>query len=309
MVSPAGTAGGQAATTAGTPQSGEQGGCLVWRLTTSLPAHPGFGVPSITATRILNGQLQGKLGPETPLFLDSFPYTALSKVSPVGAERGATVMPMGVLAQQHPGVQEHTLGPRASTTRGASELCVSFADVQRGPAGPRQRSHGHSLPVRGEEQLQDDRGERRCPLQPVQHHEGQRGDLGAGASPQSWYRGGTGRWGEGTSRRGLPVASIPMVWGSMVGSGGTGKSVGVVTTTRVQHASPSGTYAHVVDRNWYADASMPQEAIDQGCKDIAWQLVHNVDINVSAQPHGGSRGRSPQPGHRREHCACLVPSR
>ncbi|NXH03214.1 PPBI phosphatase, partial [Loxia leucoptera] len=59
-----------------------------------------------------------------------------------------------------------------------------------------------------------------------------------------------------------------------------GKAVGIVTTTRVQHASPSGTYAHVVDRNWYADASMPQEARQQGCKDIAWQLVHNVDINV-----------------------------
>ncbi|XP_030921818.1 intestinal-type alkaline phosphatase-like, partial [Geospiza fortis] len=57
-------------------------------------------------------------------------------------------------------------------------------------------------------------------------------------------------------------------------------AVGIVTTTRVQHASPSGTYAHVVDRNWYADASMPQEARQQGCKDIAWQLVHNVDINV-----------------------------
>ncbi|NXB49064.1 PPBI phosphatase, partial [Leucopsar rothschildi] len=59
-----------------------------------------------------------------------------------------------------------------------------------------------------------------------------------------------------------------------------GKAVGVVTSTRVQHASPSGTYAHVVNRNWYADANMPQDARDQGCKDIAWQLVHNVDINV-----------------------------
>ncbi|NXY82952.1 PPBI phosphatase, partial [Alcedo cyanopectus] len=59
-----------------------------------------------------------------------------------------------------------------------------------------------------------------------------------------------------------------------------GKAVGIVTTTRVQHASPSGTYAHVVNRNWYADASMPEDALRQGCKDIAWQLVHNVDINV-----------------------------
>ncbi|NXM16054.1 PPBI1 phosphatase, partial [Ploceus nigricollis] len=39
----------------------------------------GFGIPTITATRILKGQQQGKLGPETPLALDAFPYVALSK--------------------------------------------------------------------------------------------------------------------------------------------------------------------------------------------------------------------------------------
>ncbi|XP_044532464.1 intestinal-type alkaline phosphatase-like [Gracilinanus agilis] len=59
-----------------------------------------------------------------------------------------------------------------------------------------------------------------------------------------------------------------------------GKSVGVVTTTRVQHASPSGTYAHVVNRNWYSDANMPADALSDGCKDIAFQLITNVDIDV-----------------------------
>ncbi|XP_068953227.1 intestinal-type alkaline phosphatase 1-like, partial [Petaurus breviceps papuanus] len=61
-----------------------------------------------------------------------------------------------------------------------------------------------------------------------------------------------------------------------------GKSVGVVTTTRVQHASPSGTYAHVVNRDWYSDADMPAEALESGCKDIAFQLVSNIDIDVSS---------------------------
>ncbi|NXD10450.1 PPBI phosphatase, partial [Nothocercus nigrocapillus] len=59
-----------------------------------------------------------------------------------------------------------------------------------------------------------------------------------------------------------------------------GKSVGIVTTTRVQHASPGATYAHSVSRSWYADANMPKEALRDGCKDIAYQLVHNTDINV-----------------------------
>lgn len=56
--------------------------------------------------------------------------------------------------------------------------------------------------------------------------------------------------------------------------------MGVVTTTRVQHASPSGTYAHTVNRDWYSDADMPQEALRDGCQDIASQLISNVDIDV-----------------------------
>ncbi|XP_053930467.1 intestinal-type alkaline phosphatase-like isoform X2 [Cuculus canorus] len=59
-----------------------------------------------------------------------------------------------------------------------------------------------------------------------------------------------------------------------------GKSVGIVTTTRVQHASPGAAYAHSASRSWYADSDMPKEALRDGCKDIAYQLVHNTDINV-----------------------------
>lgn len=91
---------------------------------------------------------------------------------------------------------------------------------------------------------------------------------------------------------GHPVAPF----GRPDGRGLTGKAVGIVTTTRVQHASPSGTYAHVVNRNWYADASMPEDARNQGCRDIAWQLVHNVDINVSGHEwEERRRGGPPQP--------------
>ncbi|XP_069812887.1 alkaline phosphatase, tissue-nonspecific isozyme-like isoform X2 [Dendropsophus ebraccatus] len=60
-----------------------------------------------------------------------------------------------------------------------------------------------------------------------------------------------------------------------------GKSVGVVTTTRINHATPAGAYAHSANRNWYSDADMPPDAIRQGCKDIAWQLINNIaDIEV-----------------------------
>ncbi|XP_021249263.1 alkaline phosphatase, placental-like isoform X2 [Numida meleagris] len=59
-----------------------------------------------------------------------------------------------------------------------------------------------------------------------------------------------------------------------------GKSVGIVTTTRVQHASPAAAYAHSASRSWYTDANMPRETLRDGCKDIAHQLVYNTDINV-----------------------------
>ncbi|OXB62097.1 hypothetical protein ASZ78_010502, partial [Callipepla squamata] len=59
-----------------------------------------------------------------------------------------------------------------------------------------------------------------------------------------------------------------------------GKSVGIVTTTRVQHASPAAAYAHSASRSWYSDANMPRETLQDGCKDIAHQLVYNTDINV-----------------------------
>ncbi|XP_068135434.1 intestinal-type alkaline phosphatase-like [Hyperolius riggenbachi] len=59
-----------------------------------------------------------------------------------------------------------------------------------------------------------------------------------------------------------------------------GKSVGIVTTTRVQHASPAATYAHSANRDWYSDNEMTTNMINSGCKDIAYQLVHNNDIDV-----------------------------
>lgn len=60
-----------------------------------------------------------------------------------------------------------------------------------------------------------------------------------------------------------------------------GKSVGIVTTTRVQHASPGASYAHTANRGWYADSDLSAEAIRDGCRDIAHQLITNVEINVS----------------------------
>uniref|UniRef100_A0A3Q2DAG0 Alkaline phosphatase n=1 Tax=Cyprinodon variegatus TaxID=28743 RepID=A0A3Q2DAG0_CYPVA len=76
------------------------------------------------------------------------------------------------------------------------------------------------------------------------------------------------------SQKGNEVTSI-MKWAK-----DAGKSVGVVTTTRVQHATPAATYAHSASRSWYSDADMPDAAIEENCTDIASQLIKNIDIDV-----------------------------
>ena len=50
-------------------------------------------------------------------------------------------------------------------------------------------------------------------------------------------------------------------------------ATGIVTTSRVTHATPAAAYAHSPERDWESDSDMPVEAIRQGCKDIARQLI------------------------------------
>lgn len=52
-----------------------------------------------------------------------------------------------------------------------------------------------------------------------------------------------------------------------------GLATGIVTTTRLTHATPAATYAHVPNRNWESDADLPDTARAAGCTDIAGQFV------------------------------------
>lgn len=54
-----------------------------------------------------------------------------------------------------------------------------------------------------------------------------------------------------------------------------GKSAGIVTTTRVTHASPAGSYAHSAHRDWENDSFIKKNCgLDTFAQDIANQLVH-----------------------------------
>ncbi|XP_043301617.1 intestinal-type alkaline phosphatase-like [Cervus canadensis] len=156
----------------------------------------GMGVSTVTATRILKGQMNGKLGPETPLAMDQFPYMALSKTYNV----------------------DRDVPDSAGTS--TAYLC-----------GVKTR-----MKV-----------------------------IGVSAAA---------RYNQCNTTRGNEVTSV------MNRAKKAGKSVGVVTTTRVQHASPAGAYAHTVNRNWYSDAQMSAGAKKEGCQDIATQMVYNMDIDV-----------------------------
>nr|XP_056705930.1 intestinal-type alkaline phosphatase-like [Euleptes europaea] len=168
----------------------------------------GMGIATVTATRILNGQKLGNLGPETPLAMDAFPYVALSKTYNVDRQV-----------------------PDSAGT-GTAYLCG----------------------VKGNYQT-------------------------AGLSAAA-------RYNQCNTAAGNEVISV------LQRASTAGMSVGIVTTTQVQHASPSASYAHTVNRNWYSDANMPQSAIAQGCKDIAQQMVENVNITVILG--GGRKYMTPQ---------------
>ncbi|XP_041647650.1 intestinal-type alkaline phosphatase [Cheilinus undulatus] len=156
----------------------------------------GMGITTVTAARILKGQLAGKSGEESNLVMDTFPHVALSKTYNVD--------------QQMPD----------SAGTATAYLCGVKANY---------------------------------------------GTIGVSAA--------TPRYNCSASK-GKEVKSI------LHRAKLAGKSVGVVTTTRVQHASPAATYAHSANRGWYSDSDLTEEAVKNGCRDIAYQLVHNTEINV-----------------------------
>ncbi len=69
-----------------------------------------------------------------------------------------------------------------------------------------------------------------------------------------------------------------------------GFATGVVTTTRVTHATPGATFSHSADRNWESDAEMPAAAKAAGCLDIARQIVESPFGTGPDVLMGGGRG-------------------
>ena len=69
-----------------------------------------------------------------------------------------------------------------------------------------------------------------------------------------------------------------------------GLATGVVTTTRLTHATPAATFSHSADRNWENDTDLPEAARVGGCHDIARQLVEPSHGRGPDVLMGGGRG-------------------
>ncbi|KAF5281715.1 hypothetical protein FQA39_LY17736 [Lamprigera yunnana] len=78
------------------------------------------------------------------------------------------------------------------------------------------------------------------------------------------------------------IASI-MTWGQEAN-----KDTGIVTTTRVTHATPAGTYAHVPNRDWECDSLVP-EMYRHRLKDVARQLIEDPPGNKFKVILGGGQ--------------------
>lgn len=89
-----------------------------------------------------------------------------------------------------------------------------------------------------------------------------------------------------------------------------GKSTGIITNTRITHATPAAAYAHVSNRRWECDSYVPKN-LDPACKDIARQLIEDEPGNKINVIMGGGRrcffgpnfqdpGASGQPGIRQD---------
>ncbi|XP_073841320.1 alkaline phosphatase 1 [Musca autumnalis] len=167
----------------------------------------GMSVPTVTASRIYNGQIKGLVGERNSLFLEKFPYVGLSKT--YCADRQVADSACTATAY-HTGIKTNfqTIGVSAR---------VKLNDCQAA--------------IKSENQLE---------------------------SIASWAQ-------------------------------KAGKGTGIVTTTRVTHASPAGAYAHTSHRDYESDADVINMNGDPTqCIDIARQLVENdVSRNFNVVMGGG----------------------
>jgi len=77
-----------------------------------------------------------------------------------------------------------------------------------------------------------------------------------------------------------------------------GLATGVVSTTRITHATPAACYGHSANRDWESDAELPAEARAAGFPDLARQLVEFAAGDGLEVAMGGGRSAFQPQAHR-----------
>ncbi len=165
----------------------------------------GMGVSTVTATRILAGQLAGGMGEDHVLPWETFPYTALSKT--------------------------YNINQQVPDSAGTATAFLSGAKTKAGVIGLNQQ-----VP---------------------------RGDCKASS--------------------GSHLDTILEL------SAQAGLATGIVTTTRLTHATPAAAYAHTPERGWENDSKIPSQEKAHGCQDIAVQFLDFPYANGIDVAFGGGR--------------------
>ena len=164
----------------------------------------GMGISTVTAARILEGQLRGESGEENQLSFEKFPYVALSKTYTVDQQTPDSAPTMTAMVT----------GVKTNDRTISVDQFVKFAE----PDGATVKQHVLKTVL------------------------------------------------EMAEEKGL--------------------STGVVTTTRVTHATPAACYAHIAERDWEGDKELPAGAT---VPDIARQLVEFPFGNSLEVALGGGR--------------------
>ncbi len=79
--------------------------------------------------------------------------------------------------------------------------------------------------------------------------------------------------GQGAGREGCDSIQGETLLSILQAAELAGMQTGIVTTTRITHATPAAAFSHAPNRDWEDDSKIPQSAAERACWDIARQLV------------------------------------
>ncbi|KAG8255883.1 hypothetical protein J6590_081381 [Homalodisca vitripennis] len=213
----------------------------------------GLGLATLTAARIFKGQRQGQPGESSHLAWEKFSAVALAKIVDLITEH--VYLRKGL---HRVGISRSNPLCRLSNVRVqiANFTGLTFEVYIHGSRPPMGNNRGISVTYNLDAQIGESSA---CATALL---------CGVKANFETVGLDIRGKFGNCTSSFVSRVESL-IDWAQQ-----EGKATGIVTNTRVSHATPAALYAHSASRYWEDDSKVPATA-RKSCKDIARQLVED----------------------------------